>query len=145
MTWLEASCSSISLHAQKMHRPFIEDSLALAVIYLCALKKLGGLRPASPLQNLKAWIRSARRRLRSNFSVSLYGTWRRPLTSRSARRWALYSWLISAHCKYRQYFRTCGLKKRCQVEDCNRPNMIGRVTSQHLLIILPAVILTVIP
>ncbi len=65
-------------------------------------RKSDGLKSTSPLQILKARMRSSRRRLRSSKkglswrSLSSCGTWRRPLTSRVARRWTLSSWFISA-------------------------------------------------
>ncbi len=98
MTWLEAPaiCSSISHHVQEILRSFVEDGSVLAVICGCTL--LVRLR----VDGWRNLTRSARRCLRSSEkrfswrSLSSYGTWRRPLTSRVARRWTLSSSFISA-------------------------------------------------
>ncbi len=98
MTWQRkpAVCSSISQRTLRLrwHGP-------CCILYVCPLSP-SGLRPILPSKILKARMRSARRRLCSKekkfswWSFSSYGTCRRHLTSRVARRWTLARWEMLA-------------------------------------------------
>ncbi len=95
-------------------------------LYVCPLspdrggwrKQSDGLRSTLPLKILKTRMRSGRRRLCSSEkrlswrSLSSYGTCRRPLTSRFARRWTL------SKCKHDKLLRLTGLVAYLFWEPC---------------------------